>query len=40
MEKFRITDLLEIPKFDNYVRQPNESTCKIIDSTKLMVEVL
>ena len=36
----RILDLIEIPEFWKYIRKPNEKTCKIIDETRLMVEIL
>jgi len=36
----RITDLIEVPIFKKYIRFPNEKTCKIIDDTRLIVEIL
>lgn len=31
---------LEIPKFNDFLTKPNQPMCRVIDSTRLMVEVL
>ena len=36
----RITDEIMIPEFSKFIRQPNDKTCKVIDETRLIVEIL
>lgn len=36
----RLFDTLHIPEFHEFIVQPYNSTCPIIDSTRLMVEIL
>jgi hypothetical protein len=36
----RLLDSLEIPEFSEYIKTPNNDSCLVIDSTRLMVEIL
>lgn len=36
----KATQHLVIPEFKNYITKPNNPTCVIIDSTRLLVEIL
>lgn len=36
----RLLDSLEIPEFSEYIVPPNNDSCLVIDSTRLMIEIL